>query len=192
MARVARGGWLSAVLGLSLLAVLAFLVGAFAGLVWKEPGLVAAYVRGDTTEIAWSTASEPVVAAAPAPTGTGEARPEPTSPEPETPAATQPAPAAAAPARPAPQKPPAVAAPPPAGHIAVQVGAFGARDAAESLRVRLEKAGFPAYLAPSAQAGDPWRVRVGPYPSRDEATRVARRLEQGQKLPIWVLDEDAE
>lgn len=187
MARPARGSWISALLGLSLLAVVAFLVGAFAGLVWKEPELVAAYVRGDTTEIAWSTASEQVVAAAPA--ASGEAKPEPPVTEP---APARPAPAAAPRVKPAPQKPPAVAAAPPAGHIAVQVGAFGARDAAESLRARLEKAGFPAYLAPTAQSGDHWRVRVGPYPSRDEATRVAHRLEQGQKLPTWVLDEDAE
>jgi DedD protein len=74
----------------------------------------------------------------------------------------------------------------------VQVGAFAARDGAEALRSRLDAAGYPAYLAPGAQTGDHWRVRVGPYASRDEAARVAGRLEQAQKLPTWVLDEDAE
>ena len=63
----ARGSWFAAVLGLGVLAVLAFFVGALAGLVWKEPGLLLAYVRGDTAEIAWSTASTQVVAAGPPP-----------------------------------------------------------------------------------------------------------------------------
>ena len=57
---------------------------------------------------------------------------------------------------------------------------------------RLESAGFPAYLTPGAREGDHWRVRVGPYPSREEAELAALRLERGEKLPTWVLDEDAE
>jgi DedD protein len=77
-------------------------------------------------------------------------------------------------------------------HIAVQVGAFAERDAAERLRGRLSEAGFPAYLVASAEKGEHWRVRVGPYTSRNEAERIASRLQQGQRLPTWVLDEDAE
>jgi cell division septation protein DedD len=72
------------------------------------------------------------------------------------------------------------------------VGAFAARDAAESLRTQLSGAGFPAYLAARSGGGDPWRVRVGPFASRDEAGRVARRLERAQQLPTWILDEAAE
>jgi cell division septation protein DedD len=33
-------------------------------------------------------------------------------------------------------------------------------------------------------------VRVGPFPSRAEADRVAARLKAEEKLPTWVLDED--
>ena len=61
----AQGSWFGALLGLGVLAVLAFFVGALAGLAWKEPSLLFAYLRGDTTEIAWSTASGPTTARTP-------------------------------------------------------------------------------------------------------------------------------
>lgn len=187
-----RGSWLGALVGLSLLAVLAFGVGAVAGLAWKEPGLLVAYARGDTTEVAWSTAAAEL-SPAEAPPVAAPAPPEPEN-EPERPPEPEakrkpPAVASAPPARPKPA--PKATPPSPDGSIAVQVGAFAARDAAEGLRAQLSGAGFPAYLA-DRQGGDPWRVRVGPFASRDEAGRVARRLEHAQQLPTWILDEAAE
>ena len=189
--RPASGSWFAALLALSVLAVAAFFVGALFALAWKEPGLLLAYLRGDTTEIAWSTASHqveaaelPAVAAAAPAEAASEAAPAAPKPIAAKPAASAPKPAAA----PAPR---AVAAAS-GGHIAVQVGAFAERDAAERLRGRLREAGFPAYLVASAEKDEHWRVRVGPYASRDEAERIASRLQQGQRLPTWVLDEDAE
>jgi DedD protein len=195
----AGGSWFGAVLALSVLAVAAFFVGALFALAWKEPGLLFAWLRGDTTEIAWSTASDelepvepgdlPEVAAAAPAEAAPEATPapDPVAAKPAVGAAKSPAPEPAAP-KPEPRSVAAASGP----HIAVQVGAFAEREAAERLRGRLREAGFPAYLAASADKDEHWRVRVGPYASRPEAERIAARLQQGQRLPTWVLDEDAE
>jgi cell division septation protein DedD len=196
----ARRGWFGALLGLGVLAAASFLVGALAGFVWKEPGLLVAYLRGETTEVAWSTASAgiepaelPQVAAAPEPEA--EAAPETSEPPvSETPRQVAPERArklAAAPPQPAPPKRPPPAAAAPKASIAVQVGAFSERAAADRLRGRLDQAGFPAYLSPGAVSGQPWRVRVGPYATRVEADQIASRLKRDQKLPTWVLDEDS-
>jgi cell division septation protein DedD len=34
-------------------------------------------------------------------------------------------------------------------------------------------------------------VRVGPFATREEADRSAARLKAEERLPTWVLDEDA-
>jgi DedD protein len=72
------------------------------------------------------------------------------------------------------------------------VGAFAERASAELLKGELQKGGYPAYVAAGAGSGPRWRVRVGPYASRNEADAVAARLKSGRSLPTWVLDEDAE
>ena len=197
-----RGSFLGAVLGLGLLASVAFVGGGVAGLLWKEPALLVAYLRGDTTEIALTTAAADVtpVAVLPEPSER-EAPSRRAQKEPEN-VVTPPLIAKKA------SKPPSVAAPPPRarpvavprspagraaepGSIAVQVGAFGERKLADGLRQRLRDAGFPAYLAAAARAGDPWRVRVGPYASRGEAEQIASRLKLVEKVPTWILDENA-
>lgn len=185
-----RGSWFAAVLGLSVLAVAAFVVGAVAGLLWKEPGLLVAYLRGDTTEVAWTLASAEVTPAGPAPAAEAEA---PASESPPSGEAAPVAGAKAVPGAPPDAKPapaPAVAAAPPAS-IAIQVGAFSERASADRLRSRLREAGFPAYLATDSRDDRHWRVRVGPYATRSEAEKVAGRLERAQQLPTWILDEDA-
>lgn len=194
MARIepARGSWFAAVLGLSVLAVVAFIVGAVAGLVWKEPGLLLAYLRGDTAEVAWTVASsEETPPAAPAPAPEPAAEAEPARGAVSAPSAEEAPVPEAAPAPDPKPAPSAVAAAPP-GQIAVQVGAFSERAAAERLRVRLRDAGFQAYLATDSRNDRHWRVRVGPFASRSEAERVAGRLERNQDLPTWILDEAAE
>ena len=35
-----------------------------------------------------------------------------------------------------------------------------------------------------------WRVRVGPWPTRDAGERAADRLKREERLPTWVLEED--
>jgi DedD protein len=65
------------------------------------------------------------------------------------------------------------ATPPASGAFMVQVGAFGEREKAESLRQELVARGFSAAIE---SAGGVNRVRVGPYPSREEAERAEARL----------------
>ena len=87
--------------------------------------------------------------------------------------------------------PPSVAAAP-VGNVAVQVGAFGTSQAAERLANSLRSKGFPVYVSPGTKAGDVrWRVRVGPLANRKEAEGTAARLKKVEKLPTWILNEDA-
>lgn len=202
---------------LAALAAAAFVLGAGAGLLWKDPGLVLAQWAGDTQEVAWSEAPLPEpeaeVAASPeeAPYQTASAEPvRPLAPATAPPApprrepsrsqvasaasaphATPPvsaaAPARAAAAPPVAATPPVSAAPPPRG-VSVQVGAFAERRSADQLIARLESAGFPAYAV--AADGGAWRVRVGPFGDRGGAERAAARLQREQKLPTWVLEEN--
>lgn len=92
------------------------------------------------------------------------------------PAAPEAAPAA--PARPAAESPapaPAVAAPSatPNGGFAVNLGSFAQAANAESLRARLQGAGFPVLSEPIQIEGRPaTRLRAGPYATRAEAERA--------------------
>ncbi|HRQ58090.1 MAG TPA: SPOR domain-containing protein [Azoarcus taiwanensis] len=98
---------------------------------------------------------------------------------PETPVASAPAQTPAAPALDEAARVQAIlegrmgATPPASGGFMVQVGAFGERDKAESLRRELVASGYNAVIE---QAGGVNRVRVGPYASRQEAERAEARL----------------
>jgi cell division septation protein DedD len=177
--------WLAALVGLVFLVVAGFGVGMVAGVVWEDPGLIFAYLAGETEEVAWDGSSE-------AASDVAARAPEPeqlVDPQLRRNAATE---AAAVPpveaTRPAP--PPVAAAP--AGKLAVQVGAFESSEAAERLAKSLEGKGFPVYVSPGTKAGNArWRVRVGPLATREEAEATAERLKKSQKLPTWILNEDA-
>lgn len=167
--------------GLLLLAVPGFAVGLLAGVVWREPELVATHLFGGTREVAWGSPSAPQpgagapeadgdVAAAPAPQGDVAAAPPPA-------ARREPAPIEAIEAAPGPR-------------LAVQVGAFGEAAPAEKLAATLRRKGFPAFVSPSTgDAAARWRVRVGPMSSRDDADRTAARLKAEERLPTWVIEE---
>lgn len=102
-----------------------------------------------------------------------------------------PAPQAVAKAEP-PKEAPAAREPPPApketpakdqpkdaanGEFSVQVFAFSDDKGANSLVSKLKGKGFPAYSEPVATSrGTLWRVRVGPYPSRDGASAAREKL----------------
>jgi DedD protein len=192
--RGAGGGWLATLMGALLLMVAGFAVGLVAGILFEEPDLVIDQIAGRATEVplpadadpeqpgAPDVAAPPVAIAPPAsPPGQGAAaQPEP---EPE-PALTQPAAAI-----PEPPEPPPVSAPPPRSGYAVQVGAYGDQGGARRLVDELEEAGFAVYVSTSEAKGARYRVRVGPVASRDEARRLAARLEREQKLKTWVLSE---
>jgi DedD protein len=174
-----KAGWLATLVGLLFLIAAGFTVGMAAGVAWENPGLVLAYVAGRTEDVAWSggdaQAPAPRVAGAPA------ERDEPVDPQIRRERA---APAAAS-------TPPVAA--PPAGNVAVQVGAFGTSQAAEDLANSLRGKGFPVYITPGTGAAEArWRVRVGPLNTREEAEEAAARLKKVEKLPTWILKEDAD
>jgi DedD protein len=61
--------------------------------------------------------------------------------------------------------------------FSVQLAAFSDAYGANSLTNKLKKAGYPAYTEPLAtNKGTLWRVRVGPYPSRDAAASSRDKL----------------
>jgi cell division septation protein DedD len=183
----AGSSWLAALVGLVFLVVAGFGVGMVAGVVWEDPGLIFAYVTGETEEVAWdaSADAEPDVAArAPEQLVDPQLRRNAAIESAASPSPTPPV----APAQPAP--PPVAAAP--VGSVAVQVGAFETSEAAEKLAKSLKDKGFPVYVSPGTKSGNArWRVRVGPLASREEAEATAARLKKSQKLPTWILNEDA-
>jgi Uncharacterized protein conserved in bacteria len=66
--------------------------------------------------------------------------------------------------------------------FAVQLAAFADDKGANTLASRLKKAGYAAYTEPlKTSKGTLWRVRVGPYPSREAALAARDRLKiEGQ------------
>jgi DedD protein len=133
-----------------------------------------------------STAASPdaaqpaATAPAPAPVATPPAPPADVQPKLAPSAASEPvAPPKAAPA--AAEKAPAIGGVPREGY-AVQLAAFSDDKGANALANRLTKDGYPAYTEPyRTSRGTLWRVRVGPYPTRDAAAGVRDKLKsEGQ------------
>jgi len=76
------------------------------------------------------------------------------------------------------------------GRFTLQVRAYPDRDKdkAEELVEHLKQRGFEAYMA-SAEVGGRgmwYRVRVGKFPSRDDAERFRERLQSEEKTPAFV------
>lgn len=110
--------------------------------------------------------------AAPKPQAVVEVRPDPVPTKVQPPSSEEPR------SRPAATAKPEAATPPrDAGGWVVQVGTFGQKANADRLAASLKRAGFDAYVSPSAR-GDKslYRVRVGPAAARDEAADLASRL----------------
>jgi DedD protein len=71
-----------------------------------------------------------------------------------------------------------------AGRFIVQVGAFSEEAKANDVRAKIEKAGFKTYTqVATTKEGPRTRVRVGPFASRDEADKAARKIKQLQLQP---------
>jgi rare lipoprotein A len=90
----------------------------------------------------------------------------------------------------APAPPAAVAAPAPEPRgIFLQLGAFGAREGAESLRARLARELAWLNEALHVLAGASlWRLQLGPYRTREDARSVAARIESELNLkPLLVV-----
>lgn len=77
---------------------------------------------------------------------------------------------------------PAAGASPPRDGFAVQLAAFADDKGANSLAGRLKRTGYAAYTEPlKTSKGTLWRVRVGPYPSREAAVAARDKLKsEGQ------------
>ena len=129
------------------------------------------------------------------PQGTS-ARTEP-KPEPARPESSQPA--AEPPAKPTAAKAAAEAAPPAAttpaagaagrpGRWVVQLVALRDRGAAASIVQRLSGRGFPAFIVNPASStpNQVYKVQVGRYDDKNEAERVAKRLEKEEKFSPWI------
>jgi cell division protein FtsN len=70
----------------------------------------------------------------------------------------------------------------------VQVDSLSSKDQAESKRRGLAAAGFKATVVPgSGPKGAVYRVRVGPYATREEADSAAANLEAKAKVKPWVV-----
>jgi cell division protein FtsN len=79
------------------------------------------------------------------------------------------------------------AAAPAAGGVVIQVFSSADKEQADRLRERLVKAGQSAFLSPTDKGGQTmYRVRVGPFASREQAELVAEKLRKEQKLDTWI------
>lgn len=124
---------------------------------------------------------EPVVAQPPAKTPVTAAASQPPRPAPAS--ADK---AARGVARPTEVKATAVegpeSAPVGAGYV-VQVVATPRRSEADTLKARLGRKAYPAFVT---KVGAMYRVRVGPFKNRAEASAVATRLQKEEKFKPWV------
>lgn len=118
---------------------------------------------------------EPVTAPKPEPKPMPKAEPKPT-PKPEPKPVPKPA------AKPAPA--PAV---PSGGKLIVQAGAYSHLDKAEDARARSKALGVGCVISPGETAkGTLYRVRCGPYPSREAADAVVKKL-SAAAIPAAVV-----
>jgi cell division protein FtsN len=93
------------------------------------------------------------------------------------------------PARPRPGSEPAAPAAA-KGKAVIQVFSSAEQDQAERIQKQLAGSGQPAYLSPVKVGGTTmYRVRIGPFDSRDEANKVAERVRKSHKLDTWITQE---
>ncbi len=77
--------------------------------------------------------------------------------------------------------------------LAIQIAAFQTRQKAEGLRDKLQDAGFTAYIVEAdvlPESARYYRVRVGPFDTREEAQRVASNMRSRfpREIPdFWIV-----
>lgn len=77
----------------------------------------------------------------------------------------------------------------PKGAYVIQVFSSADQGQADRIRAKLVAGGQKAYLSPIERGGRTmYRVRVGPFKSRDEAQKVADKVRKGYKLDTWVTE----
>ena len=82
-----------------------------------------------------------------------------------------------------------VAAPSGAANFMLQAGAMKSRGTADALRKRLDRGGYKAMVirATSPNSGEVFRVRVGPFGSREEAMKAMKAIRDGMKIDVILL-----
>lgn len=95
-------------------------------------------------------------------------------------------------AAPQPLVPPAAKAAPSAsgdGRFTLQAGALKSRETADAVRRRLEAAGYKAKVARGTDrsGAEIYRVRVGPYDSREAATKAMKSIRDRMKIDVILL-----
>jgi cell division protein FtsN len=71
----------------------------------------------------------------------------------------------------------------------LQAGAMKSRESADALRKRLVRSGYKAKVdrATTPTHGEVYRVRVGPYGSRDEAMKAMKAIRTEMKIDVILL-----
>jgi DedD protein len=84
-------------------------------------------------------------------------------------------------------KPPEASPRSEAGRYTIQVGAYNGRAQAEALKARLLAEGHDAYVAEADGNGvTRYKVRIGSFPSHDEARKAAARLASRSQVATYV------
>ena len=75
------------------------------------------------------------------------------------------------------------------GRFTLQAGAMKNRDTAEAVRRRLETAGYKAKIAHGTDrdGGEVYRVRVGPYETREAAAKAMKSIRDRMKIDVILL-----
>lgn len=125
--------------------------------------------------------SKEVKVAAPRPAAPAEPSAKKAAPEPPKPAAAPKEPSASTGQLPAPSED---------GRYSVHVGSFKVEANAFALRDKLQKKGYPVIcaLVSIPDKGDWYRVRVGYYAGKGEASQVAARLQKEEKLSVFIFN----
>jgi cell division septation protein DedD len=106
-----------------------------------------------------------------------------------TPAAAKPAPTPRPPKKPAEKPEPSAEPARAAGQVVIQVFSSPEKEQAVRIRDRLVAGGHKAYLSPVEVSGRTmYRVRIGPFSSRDKAQQAAEQVRKGFKLDTWVTE----
>ncbi|MDO8738153.1 SPOR domain-containing protein [Candidatus Deferrimicrobium sp.] len=86
------------------------------------------------------------------------------------------------------EKPP-VAAPSGEAKFMLQAGAMKTRATADALRRRLDRSGYKTkvFHATTRKQGEVYRVRVGPFGSRDEAMKAMKAIGAEMKIDVILL-----
>ncbi len=75
------------------------------------------------------------------------------------------------------------------GKYMLQAGAMKSRESADALRKRLDRGGYKAKVIRVAtqSLGEVYRVRVGPFGSRDEAMKAMKAIRAEMKIDVILL-----